>query len=62
MQYEFECIQQGAGLFKSAHEKIAKEFKLISDKRVKAGWKLHSFETVGDSQDGTMFTLTVWEK
>ena len=60
MQYEIDAIDQSAGWFSGAHDKTAKEFKKISEKRVSDGWKLHSYDTV--AQGKTMITTIVWEK
>ena len=60
MQYDIDAIHLDAGFFAGAHEKTAKEFRKISEKRVSDGWKLHSYDTC--VQGKTMITTIVWEK
>ena len=60
MQYDIDAIDQDAGFFSGAHDKTAKEFRKISEKRVSDGWKLHSYDTC--VQGKTMITTIVWEK
>ena len=60
MKYEIDAIDNDAGFFSGAHEKTAKEFSKISEKRVSDGWTLHSYDTC--VQGKTMITTIVWEK
>jgi hypothetical protein len=60
MQYEIDAMDEKRGFFKGAHDKTAKEFKQLADKRVQDGWTLHSYDTV--VQGKTMFTTMVWQK
>ncbi|MDC3020836.1 hypothetical protein OA011_00405 [bacterium] len=60
MQYEIDAIDASAGWFSGGHDKVAKEFKKISEKRVKDGWVLHSYDTV--AQGKTMYATVVWQK
>ena len=60
MEYEIDAIDKSAGWFSGGHDKLAKEFKRISDKRVKNGWTLHSYDSV--VQGKTMYATLVWQK
>ena len=60
MEYEIDALDEKAGLFSGGHDKLAKEFKKVSEKRVKNGWKLHSYDTV--AQGDTMYATVIWEK
>ena len=60
MVYEIDAFDADAGIFSGAHDKLAKEFKKISEKRNKDGWTLHSYDTV--AQGKTIFATCVWQK
>ena len=60
MEYEIDALDASSGWFSGGHDKVAKEFKKISDKRVAGGWKLHSYDTC--VQGKYMYATAVWEK
>ena len=37
MEYEIDAFDADSGIFSGAHDKLAKEFKKISEKRTKEG-------------------------
>jgi hypothetical protein len=60
MEYEIEAFDADSGMFSGAHDKLAKQFQKLAQKRVKDGWILHSYDTVG--QKDTIFCTCVWHK
>ena len=60
MEYEIDAFDADSGMFSGAHDKLAKQFKKIGEKRVKDGWVLHSYDTV--VQGKTIFCTSVWQK
>lgn len=60
MEYEIDAVDQDAGWFSGAHDKVAKKFKQLSEKRNKDGWELHSFDTV--VQGKTMAIIICWKR
>tara|TARA_B100000925_G_scaffold286590_1_gene264559 strand:+ start:1328 stop:1510 length:183 start_codon:yes stop_codon:yes gene_type:complete len=60
MEYEIDAIDADSGFFSGGHEKLAKQFQKISQKRVADGWKLHSYDTC--VQGKTMYATLVWQR
>jgi hypothetical protein len=60
MEYEIEAFDADSGIFSGAHDKLAKQFQKLAQKRVKDGWILHSYDTV--AQKDTIFCTCVWHK
>ena len=60
MEYEIDALDADSGWFSGGHDKLAKDFQRISQKRVKKGWRLHSYDSV--AQGKTMYATVVWQK
>ena len=60
MEYDIDALDADSGIFSAGHEKLAKKFKSLSEKRVKDGWILHSYST--DIQGKSIYATAVWKK
>ena len=60
MEYEIDALDNKAGWFSGAHDKVASEFQKVSKKRVADGWTLHSYNHVDAGK--YILTTIVWQR